>query len=42
MNVKQDIVFKQCGCTGENTGRQLAGRCPCLAEAGHGSWYYAV
>ena len=38
----QDIVFKRCGCTDEATGKQLAGRCPRLAEPGHGSWYYAV
>jgi hypothetical protein len=42
MNAKQDIVFKRCGCTDQGTGRQLAGRCPQLAEPGHGSWYYAV
>jgi len=42
MNGKRDIVFKRCGCTGEDTGRQLAGHCPRLAEPGHGSWYYAV
>jgi hypothetical protein len=30
------------GCTDEATGRQFAGRCPQLAEPGHGSWYYAV
>ena len=42
MNTKQDIVFKRCGCTDEATGRQFAGRCPRLAEPGHGSWYYAV
>jgi len=42
MNAKQDIVFKRCGCTDEYTGRQLAGRCPHMAESGHGSFYYAV
>ena len=42
MNDKQDIVFKRCGCTDEYTGRQLAGRCPHMAESSHGSWYYAV
>ena len=42
MNTKQDIVFKWCGCTDEATGRQFAGRCPHLAEPGHGSWYFAV
>ena len=42
MNAKQDIVFKRCGCTNADTGRQLAGRCPHLVESGHGSWYYAV
>ena len=42
MNATRDIVFKRCGCTDEDTGRQLAGRCPHLAEPGHGSWYYAV
>jgi hypothetical protein len=42
MNAKQDIVFKRCGCTKQDTGRQLAGHCPRLAEQGHGSWYYAV
>ena len=39
---KRDIVFKRCGCTSEETGRQLAGECPRLFEPGHGSWYYAV
>ena len=42
MNSARDIVFKRCGCTDGTTGRQLAGRCPRLAEPGHGSWYYAV
>ncbi|HEY5986303.1 MAG TPA: hypothetical protein VIV12_08010, partial [Streptosporangiaceae bacterium] len=42
MNGTRDIVFKRCGCTDEVTGRQLAARCPRLAEPGHGSWYYAV
>lgn len=37
MNGTGDIVFKRCGCTGEGTGRQLAGHCPRLAEPGHGS-----
>jgi hypothetical protein len=39
MNSARDIVFKRCGCTNEKAGRQLAGRCPHLAESGHGSWY---
>jgi hypothetical protein len=42
MNSARNIVFKRCGCTNEQTSRQLAGRCPHLAESGHGSWYYAV
>jgi hypothetical protein len=42
MNGTRDIVFKRCGCTDEATGRQLAGRCPRIADRGHGSWYYAV
>ena len=42
MNSKHDIVFKRCACTRDDTGRQLAGRCPHLPEAGHGSWHYAV
>jgi len=42
MNSDRDIVFKRCGCTREDTGQQLAGHCPRLAEAAHGSWYYAV
>ena len=42
MNSTRDIVFKRCGCTDDKTGRQLAGRCPHMAEPGHGSWYYAV
>jgi integrase len=42
MNATQDIVFKRCGCTDVDTGRQLAGHCPHLAEPGHGTWYYAV
>ena len=37
MNAKQDIVFKRCGCTDQDTGRQLAADCPHLAEPGHGS-----
>lgn len=35
-------MFKRRGCTDVTTGRQLAGRCPHLAEPGHGRWYYAV
>jgi hypothetical protein len=42
MNGKRDIAFKRCGCTSEETGRQLAGERPRLFEPGHGSWYYAV
>ena len=42
MNSARDIVFTRCGGTDGKTGRQLAGRCPRLAEPGHGSWYYAV
>jgi len=42
MNSTRDTVFKRCGCADEQTGRQLAGRCPRLAEPGHGRWYYAV
>ena len=42
MNRARDIVFKRCGCTDGKTGRQLAGRCPHLAQSGHGSWYYAL
>ncbi len=42
MNSTRDIVFKRCGCTDGKTGRQFAGRCPRLAEPGHGSWYDAV
>jgi Phage integrase, N-terminal SAM-like domain len=42
VNANRDTVFKRCGCTDKKTGRQLAGRCPRLAEPGHGSWYYAV
>ena len=42
MNSTRDIVFKRCGCTDKRTGRQLAGRCPHLAEAKHGSWCCAV
>jgi integrase len=42
MNAKQDIVFKRCGCTKQDTGRQFAGHCPHLAEPSHGTWYYAV
>jgi hypothetical protein len=42
MNGNLDIVYKRCGCVSEDTGRQLAGRCPRLAKPGHGSWYYAV
>jgi Phage integrase, N-terminal SAM-like domain len=42
VNANRATVFKRCGCTDKKTGRQLAGRCPRLAEPGHGSWYYAV
>jgi integrase-like protein len=42
MNSTRDIVFKRCGCTDADAGRQLASHCPQLAEPGHGSWYYAV
>jgi hypothetical protein len=42
MNGSRDIVFKRCGCTSEETGRQLTSECPRLFEPGHGSWYYAV
>ena len=42
MTGNRDIVYKRCGCADKATGRQLSGRCPQLAEPGHGSWYYAV
>ena len=42
MTGNRDIVYKRCGCSDQATGRQLSGRCPRLAEPGHGSWYYAV
>jgi len=42
MNGTRDIVFKRCGCSDEDTGRQLAGHCQRLAGPGHGSWFYAV
>jgi hypothetical protein len=42
MNSTRDIVFKRCGCADPDTGRQLAGRCPHLADPAHGSWYYTV
>ena len=42
MTCNRDIVYKRCGCADKATGRQLSGRCPRLAEPGHGSWYYAV
>lgn len=42
MNTRHDIVFKRCGCTDRDTGRQLTANCPRLAQPGHGSWYYAV
>jgi hypothetical protein len=42
MNSTRDIVFKRCGCTDADTGRQFASRCPQLAEPGHGSWHYAA
>jgi hypothetical protein len=42
MNSDHDIVFKRCGCTRQDTGRQSAGHCPHLAEPRHGSWYFAV
>ena len=37
MNSKHDIVFNRCGCTRDDTGRQVTGRCPHLPEAGDGS-----
>lgn len=37
MSSNCDVIFKRCGCTREDTGRQLAGRCPRLAEPQHGS-----
>ena len=42
MNSTRDIVFKRCGCTDADAGRQLASHCRQLAEPGHGSWCYAV
>jgi hypothetical protein len=42
MTGKRDILYNRCGCADKATGRQLSGRCPRLAEPGHGSWYYAV
>jgi hypothetical protein len=36
------IVFRRCGCVGAQTGRQLGRACRRLAEADHGSWYFAV
>ncbi len=42
MTGNRDIVYKRCGCADKATGRQLSGRCPQLAEPGHGSWYLAV
>ena len=35
MNGTRDSVFKRCGCTDPNTGRQLAGHCPHLADPEH-------
>jgi hypothetical protein len=35
----QGSVYKRCGCTDPETGRQLGGRCPRLAGSRHGSWY---
>jgi integrase len=32
-------VFRRCGCADPVTERQLSGRCPRLANDGHGSWY---
>lgn len=42
MTGNRDILYKPCGCADKATGRQLSGRCPRLAEPGHGSWYFAV
>ncbi len=42
MTGNRDILYKRCGCADKATGRQLSGRCPRLAEPGHGSWYFAV
>ena len=36
------IVFRRCGCVDTTTGRQLGRACRRLAEAVHGSWYFAV
>jgi integrase len=35
-------VFRRCGCRDRVSGRQLNGRCPRLADPGHGHWYFAV
>ncbi len=35
-------VFRRCGCRDRETGRQLNGRCPRLADPAHGCWYFAV
>jgi integrase len=33
-------TYKRCTCTDPATGRRLAGSCPELRRARHGSWYY--
>jgi integrase len=35
-------TFRRCGCRDRKTGRRLGGRCPRLADAGHGSWYLCL
>ncbi|MET9344917.1 tyrosine-type recombinase/integrase [Nonomuraea sp. NPDC003804] len=36
------MAYKRCGCADAVSGKQLGGRCVRLAEAWHGSWYFAV
>jgi hypothetical protein len=38
----QGSVYRRCGCIDAATGRQLGGRCPQLADDGHGSWYIGL
>jgi len=35
-------VYRRCGCRDESSGKLLGARCPGLASAGHGSWYFSA
>ncbi|MFI6814476.1 tyrosine recombinase XerC [Nonomuraea sp. NPDC050328] len=35
-------VYKRCGCADPATGKRRGSKCPRLAAAEHGSWYFAI